>query len=51
MKYPALGCVVLLSLYFLIKNINEIRISIVFDLIFALATNIYGSTRLHKIVA
>ena len=41
---------VLLSLYFLIKNINEITINTLLDAVFVLATTVYGGTALHKMV-
>lgn len=51
LKYPVLGCVVLLTLYFLIKNTNELTINTILDFVFVCGTTYYASKRLHDLIA
>ena len=50
LQYPLMGSVVLLGLYYLIKNVEEITINTLLDIIFLFVTVVYGGNKLHQSV-
>lgn len=50
LQFPLIGCVVLLGLYYVLKNSEKIAVDTLFDFIFVVLVVVFGGARVHSAV-